>query len=146
MLLTRFDTTVKSFYYSAKAEGKEANIDHAIETLRGAMKTYRPISLADLLCPCDDLLIVERVSSTSRTKSKSSALRKVILIPKVPDRGGRVGLSATATMPEFKARTDGPQKQRHSQDPQASGRVQSASNRGAGAGGSQQGGGWKKKR
>lgn len=109
MLLKRLDVTVQSFLWSARAQGREADILASVGARRRALAP-----LPALIRPEDAFqagpelaaVLSERITDPS-TKGLRFSSVKAVRIGAVPDRGGRVHEmrpSARDLMPEWKAR------------------------------------------
>lgn len=86
MLLKRLDVTIQSFLWSDTAKQKQDKIAEIYQPLRKALTAKCNVGVGRILSARDDLTRIEKTSSgEGRVKC---ALNKV-LIPKVPDRGGR---------------------------------------------------------
>lgn len=109
MLLQRLDVTVQAFLWSARAEGREAEINAAIAPKRRGLSAQpAAIRAADAFSAGAELsaALSARVTDSS-TKGLRAASVKSVLIGAVPDRGGRVTdmrPSARDTMPSWASR------------------------------------------
>lgn len=132
MLLKRLDVTIQSFMWADTAKKKQNEIAAAYQPIRKQMLAKTSISIPQILSARDDLTKLEKTSSGEARDKTRCAINK-ILIPKVPDRGGRAWElePPPPEMPTFQKRVDQPQQQR----PQSS-----HSDRGGGRGGKVQGG------
>ncbi|XP_033735929.1 protein FAM98A-like [Pecten maximus] len=130
MLLKRLDVTVQSFMWSDKAKQKENDIAALYQPVRKSLQAKPTISVAHILSARDDLTRLEKTSSGDAREKTKCAINRV-LIPKVPDRGGRAWElePPPPEMPSFMKREAGPQ------------RPQSGYGGGRGGGGGREGGG-----
>lgn len=109
MLLQRLDVTVQAFMWSAKAEGRESEINAAVAPKRRGLSVQpAAIRAADAFSAGAELsaALSQRVTDSS-TKGLRAASVKTVLIGAVPDRGGRVGdmrPSARDMMPSWASR------------------------------------------
>mgnify|MGYP001810536855 CR=1 FL=1 len=86
LLLTRLDVTIQSFKWADRLRQSKNEIGNLYQECRKKLTAKQNVRLYEILAARDDLCKQERASSTRVTiKSK---LHKII-IPKVPDRGGR---------------------------------------------------------
>jgi len=88
-LLKRLDLTITSFKWSKHAKDKCSEIDKVYLAQRSLMQSKTNLSIADVLAARTDLLLVGRTSSGAvRTNTKSN-INNMVIVGKVPDRGGR---------------------------------------------------------
>lgn len=92
MLMTRLDVTIQSFQWSDSAKNKSANISECYSNKRQEMeqilRTKKSTDVIELLAARDDLLYVDKTSSSFVRKNTQTNIQKHI-IGMVPDRGGR---------------------------------------------------------
>lgn len=88
MLLTRLDVTIQSFKWGEGSKGKEKKILEAYMPLRKMLKNKPFVKLSDVIAARESHLILEKTSSAELVKNTKSSVNR-ILIPAVPDRGGR---------------------------------------------------------
>lgn len=92
MLLTRLDVTIQSFQWSDAAKSKSDIIADRYSEKRRELNRLlyqnKATDIVELLAARDDLLQIEKTSSSNVRKNTQSDLEKHI-IGMVPDRGGR---------------------------------------------------------
>ncbi|XP_035212346.1 protein FAM98B-like isoform X2 [Stegodyphus dumicola] len=88
LLITRLDVTIQSFQWGEGSKGKEHGIVDAYVSLRNKLKKHPSVKLTDVLAARESIFIIEKTSSAELVKNTKSHLNRV-LIPAVPDRGGR---------------------------------------------------------
>lgn len=105
MLLTRLDVTIQSFQWSDAAKSKSDIIGDRYSDKRRELNRLlyqnKATDIVELLAARDDLLQIEKTSSSNVRKNTQSDLEKHI-IGMVPDRGGR-GLEYQRPAPEMPA-------------------------------------------
>lgn len=105
MLLTRLDVTIQSFQWSDAAKSKSDIIADRYSDKRRELNRLlyqnKATDIVELLAARDDLLLIEKTSSSNVRKNTHSDLEKHI-IGMVPDRGGR-GLEYQRPPPEMPA-------------------------------------------
>ncbi|XP_060072072.1 protein FAM98A-like [Ylistrum balloti] len=138
MLLKRLDVTVQSFMWSEKAKQKENDIAAVYQPVRKSLQTKPAIGVAQILSARDDLTRLEKTSSGDAREKTKCAINRV-LIPKVPDRGGRAWElePPPPEMPSFMKREAAPQRP---QSGHGGGRGRGGGGGGGGRGGKVQGG------
>ncbi|XP_054711710.1 protein FAM98B-like [Uloborus diversus] len=88
LLLTRLDVTIQSFKWGEGSQGKDKEIFQAYMPRRKKLLNISNVQLSDVIAAREDVLIIEKTSSAELVKNTTSSLNR-ILIPHVPDRGGR---------------------------------------------------------
>lgn len=105
MLLTRLDVTIQSFQWSDAAKSKSDSIAERYTSKRNELDRLlyqnKATDIVELLAARDDLLQIEKTSSSNVRKNTQTDLQKHI-IGMVPDRGGR-GLEHQRPPPEMPA-------------------------------------------
>ncbi|KAE8585783.1 hypothetical protein XENTR_v10021454 [Xenopus tropicalis] len=106
MLVTRFDVTVQSFYWSERAKELGAAMKEVFWPLRQSLKTESDINMAHLLAAREeDSRILHTCSAVFRQNTQSS-INKVLMTGNVPDRGGRPN-EIEPPMPTWTKRKEG---------------------------------------
>ncbi|CAF1004687.1 unnamed protein product [Adineta steineri] len=102
LLLKRLDVTIQSFKWADRLKDKNDEISNAFMSKRKALSAEPNVKIEDIMAARDDLCHMEKTCGTKEMALTRSKLHK-ILIPKVPDRGGRTTeLSAPPPdMPSF---------------------------------------------
>jgi hypothetical protein len=110
LLLTRLDVTIQSFKWADRLKQSNTEISNMYQKKRAELPVKQPIKLANILSARDDLCKQEKTCSTRLMTP--SQLHKII-IPKVPDRGGRTAElePPPPEMPAFMQRRPQPQRQ-----------------------------------
>lgn len=113
MLLKRLDVTIQSFMWADTAKKKQNEIAAVYQPIRKLLTSKTSISVPQILAARDDLTKLEKTSSGEARDKTRCAINKV-LIPRVPDRGGRAWElePPPPEMPSFQKRVDQPQQQR----------------------------------
>ncbi|CAF1353320.1 unnamed protein product [Didymodactylos carnosus] len=145
VLLKRLDVTIQSFKWADRLKNKNNEITEAFSSKRKQMVIEPNVRIEDILAAREDLCHMEKTCGTKELASIRSNLHKII-IPEVPDRGGRTTelQAPPPDMPTFQ-RGGGHQghrggqqhnapRQQHNDRPQ-SGRVQGGWAHGGGGGG-----------
>ncbi|CAF0883467.1 unnamed protein product [Adineta ricciae] len=88
LLLKRLDVTIQSFKWAERLKDKTDEISNAFMTKRRELTAEPNVRIEDIMAARDDLCHMEKTCGTKEISSTRSKLHKV-LIPKVPDRGGR---------------------------------------------------------
>ncbi|CAF3436590.1 unnamed protein product [Rotaria sp. Silwood1] len=88
LLLKRLDVTIQSFKWADRLKDKTDEISNAFMSKRKALTAEPNVRIEDILAAREDLCHMEKTCGTKEIASTRSKLHK-ILIPKVPDRGGR---------------------------------------------------------
>lgn len=88
LLLKRLDVTIQSFKWAERLKDKTDEISNAFITRRRALTVEPNVRIEDIMAARDDLCHMEKTCGTKEIAFTRSKLHKVI-IPKVPDRGGR---------------------------------------------------------
>jgi protein FAM98B len=88
LLLKRLDVTVQSFKWADRLKDKNDEISNAFMEKRKALTVEPNVQIEDIMAAREDLCHMEKTCGTKEMASTRSKLHK-ILIPKVPDRGGR---------------------------------------------------------
>lgn len=88
MLLTRLDVTIQSFKWGEGSQGKENKIAAVFVPRRQQLRMEPCVDVSDVLVAPEDIFIIEKTSSAELVKNTKSSVNRV-LIPHVPDRGGR---------------------------------------------------------
>lgn len=105
LLLTRLEVTVQSFKWGEGSKGKETKIINAYLPQRKHLKDEPSIKLSDVIAARESLLVVEKTSCANVVKNTKSSVNRV-LIPAMPDRGGRPKEHRTPVeMPNWKKRS-----------------------------------------
>lgn len=114
LLLTRLDVTIQSFKWADRLKQSNTEISNLYQKKRAELSVKQPIKLANILSARDDLCKQEKTCSTRLMTP--SQLHKII-IPKVPDRGGRTTElePPPPEMPAFMQRRPQPQRQQQQQ-------------------------------
>jgi len=110
LLLTRLDVTIQSFKWADRLKQSNTEISNMYQKKRTELSVKQPVKLANILSARDDLCKQEKTCSTRLMTP--SQLHKII-IPKVPDRGGRTTElePPPPEMPAFMQRRPQPQRQ-----------------------------------
>lgn len=88
-LLKRLDLTITSFKWSKQAKDKCSELDKVYLAQRSLMQCRTSLSISDVLAARTDLLLMGKTSSgVVRTNTKSN-INNMVIVGKVPDRGGR---------------------------------------------------------
>ncbi|KAM3829905.1 protein FAM98C [Vipera latastei] len=106
MMLTRFDMTVASFYWSERAKDRSTAMSKAFHPLRQSLPEDTPLCLAHLLAAREDFSRIVKTSSGALRSKTSCAVNKVLMTGSVPDRGGRPN-EIEPPMPTWEKRRDG---------------------------------------
>ncbi|XP_013928723.1 PREDICTED: protein FAM98B-like [Thamnophis sirtalis] len=106
MMLTRFDVTVASFYWSERAKDRSAAMSEAFQPLRKSLPEDSQLSLAHLLAAREDFSRIVKTSSGALRSKTSCAVNKILMTGSVPDRGGRPN-EIEAPMPTWEKRREG---------------------------------------
>lgn len=88
-LLKRLDLTLTSFKWGKNAKDKAETLDKVYGLQRRVMKDSANLGVADVLAARVDLACVPKTSSGSVRDNTKSKLNKMVIVGKVPDRGGR---------------------------------------------------------
>ncbi|XP_060114460.1 protein FAM98A-like [Heteronotia binoei] len=106
MIITRFDVTIESFYWSERAKDRSAAMLKAFHPLRQSLQGDSRVMLAHLLAARDDLSCIIKTSSGTSREKTSCAINKVLMSGSVPDRGGRPN-EIEPPMPMWEKRREG---------------------------------------
>lgn len=108
VLIKRVDVTVQSFCWSEKLKASPEKVVNAFQPIRAKLQSDSITSVVDILAARTDLYPIEKTSSGESREATKCHLNK-ILIPKVPDRGGRPSKQAPPQeMPKFMKRQADP--------------------------------------
>ncbi|KAL3874620.1 hypothetical protein ACJMK2_037607 [Sinanodonta woodiana] len=140
LLLKRLDVTVQSFMWSDKAKEKENKIAEVYQPIRRALSQVPEVGIPQILSARDDLTRILKTSSGKEREVTKCAINRVI-IPKVPDRGGRAWElePPPPEMPSFQKRQDSGFQQQRPQSARGGGRGGGGDRDGGGRGGKVQG-------
>lgn len=108
VLMKRVDVTIQSFCWSQKLKTSAEKVSKAFHPFRSEMRADSITSAVDILAARTDLYPVEKTSSGESREATKCEINR-ILIPKVPDRGGRPSKTAPPVeMPKFVKRVADP--------------------------------------
>ncbi|CAF4226440.1 unnamed protein product [Rotaria socialis] len=88
LLLKRLDVTIQSFKWAERLKDKTDEIANVFMTRRKALTAEPNVRIEDIMAAREDLCHTEKTCGTKEIATTRSKLHK-ILMPKVPDRGGR---------------------------------------------------------
>ncbi|XP_077192664.1 protein FAM98C isoform X2 [Paroedura picta] len=106
MMITRFDVTIESFYWSERAKERGEAMSEAFQPLRQSLRRDSQVTLAHLLAARGNLSCIVKTSSGMSRDKTSCAINKVLMTGSVPDRGGRPN-EIERPMPLWEKRREG---------------------------------------
>ncbi|GFQ64706.1 protein FAM98A, partial [Trichonephila clavata] len=88
LLLSRLDVTIQSFKWGEGSKGKETEIKNVFVPKRMNLKKNPAVKVSDVVAARESIFHIEKTSNDELVKNTKSSVNR-ILIPSVPDRGGR---------------------------------------------------------
>ncbi|GFY55420.1 protein FAM98A [Trichonephila inaurata madagascariensis] len=88
LLLSRLDVTIQSFKWGEGSKGKETEIKNVFVPKRMNLKKNPAVKVSDVVAARESIFCIEKTSNDELVKNTKSSVNR-ILIPSVPDRGGR---------------------------------------------------------
>ncbi|CAD5221513.1 unnamed protein product [Bursaphelenchus okinawaensis] len=122
MLLKRLDITIESFLWSDKVHQLEKSVMKAYLPERNTLGYWKPIGVEGLLGATEDLLIIEKASSSRQRTGTRSKISDFMLNQVPADRGGRTDNTVSPPKETFKNQYKPQQRRGPTHSPKKSGK------------------------